>query len=96
MHTMSVWCLHTAIMSASRIIHMMHTGPFHFEILRVGVINDRLNEVGRSGLTQSVLFRTAAKRKTPASSPGAIPDPNPIFITETGGLGYHWGDLKQR
>lgn len=65
-----------------RMIHTILIGPFHSLDLRVRVINDRSNETGRSRLTQSVLFHAVAKRNTPASSASAIPNPNPIFITE--------------
>lgn len=58
-------------------IVMPYVWPFWriqvFSNLRVKVINDCLNEFGHSGLKQSVLFHTAAKRKMPASSLSAIP-----------------------
>lgn len=67
------------------VINITLTGLFHLHNFGVRVINDRLNEVRRSGLRQSVLFHTIAKRKIRASSVNAIPTPNLIFVTETGG-----------
>ncbi len=72
---MTSWYLRTNNKPVSCMIHMILAGLSHSHDLKVRVINDRLNEVGRSGLTQSVLFHTAAKRKTPASSLSAIPQP---------------------
>lgn len=63
-------------------MHIILTGLVHLHDLGVRVINDGLNEVRRSGLTQSVLFHTVAKRKIPSM--------------KQVGLSYHWGDLKQR
>lgn len=49
-------------------IYIARMDPAHKHNVRLKVIDDHLNALGRFGLTQAVLFHGAAKRKMVASS----------------------------